>query len=145
MPFVTGGDLCLVYSCRPFTVLRFEPSSAQLETIVEVATDYRFSEMRGGSQGLAVDEGYLFVGHQVFYAGNLRRYAHRFISVGPTLAPTGISPPFSFVGAPIEFCAGIAWRGNNIVLSFGINDARAALAEISLDAVVELLEPLAGS
>ncbi|HTW99119.1 MAG TPA: glycosyltransferase [Acidimicrobiales bacterium] len=142
MPFVVGDALHFVYSCRPFTVLRFEPATAQLEAVVQLETDYRFAGLRGGSQGLPVDDGYLFVVHQVFDSGGRRSYAHRFLSVGPALLPTGISRAFCFVGAAVEFCTGIASHGGDVLLGFGIEDRSAALARLSLDAVIELIEPV---
>jgi len=143
MPFVVEDELCFVYSCRPFSVLHWDADRCRLDEVATTATDYRFAGLRGSSQGLAVDDGYLFVAHQAQTVGNHRRYSHRFIAVGPSLRPTGISPPFSFVHDGIEFCGGIASREDDVLLSFGIDDRRAALAVLSLDAVIDLIEPIA--
>jgi len=144
MPFVVGGELHFVYSSRPFTVLRFDEASRRLETVVSLPTDYRFTGLRGGSQGLPVDEGFLFVAHQVTSPGPSRRYLHRFVAVDGSLLPSGISPPFVFGHEGVEFCAGIAHKGDDLVMSYGVDDERAALAIVALSSVIEAIEPLRG-
>ncbi len=47
-----------------FTVVRFDEATGGLETVLTLPTDYRFTGLRGGSQGLPVDGGFLFVTHQ---------------------------------------------------------------------------------
>jgi len=142
MPFVVGDGLCFVYACRPFTVLWWDPVAGRPREILRTKTDHRFAGLRGGSQGLPVDDGYLFVVHEVRRSSTVRHYAHRFISVDGSLRPTGISRPFVFLHAGIEFCAGIARRGEEVVLSFGIDDRQGATAVLPLDAIIDVLEPL---
>lgn len=147
MPFVLDEGLYFVYSCRPFTVVRFDETRLGLDVVVDVQSDCRFAGLRGGSQGLPVDDGFLFVTHQVLYVDGRRRYLHRFVSIDGTLVPSGISPPFVFEAEAregIEFCAGITRRGDDVLMSYGIDDARAAFAITPLDSVIEAIEPLRG-
>jgi len=146
MPFVVDDGLHFVYVCRPFTVLRFDPATGDTEVGAVVPTDHRFAGLRGGSQGLPVDDGFLFVTHQVLWHGSRRRYVHRFVSVDASLRPSGISRPFVFEQEGVEFCSGIAWldaaSGEDVVLSYGVDDGACRLAVIPLEQIVELMEPL---
>ncbi|HXP36941.1 MAG TPA: hypothetical protein VN817_04165, partial [Solirubrobacteraceae bacterium] len=55
------------------------------------------------------------------------------------------TPRFTFAADRVEFCAGMALRGGELVLSFGVSDAAAGLAVLALEDVLALLEPLAAS
>lgn len=141
MPFVLAGDLCVVSSCRPFTVLRFDDSRSCLEELVRLPTDCRFAGLRGGPPGLAVDDGFLFITHQLVDLQGTWRYLHRFVAVDGSLSPSGISGPFTFAGKAFEVCAGMAFRGDDVVLSFGIGDRSSAPAAAPLEAIISLIEP----
>ena len=56
------------------------------------------------------------------------RYLHRFVLLDERLALAALSPPFTFTSDRVEFCAGMARRGDELVLSFGVSDAAAGLA-----------------
>jgi glycosyltransferase involved in cell wall biosynthesis len=144
MPFVVGDELHFVYRCRPFTVLRWDWASHRLDRVRLIPTDYRFAGLRGSSQGLAVDDGYLFVAHEAHPTAGGRRYLHRFMTVDGSLSPSGISAPFAFVHDGIEFCAGLARRGSDLLLSFGVEDRCAAVAVVPIDSVIDAIEPLTG-
>lgn len=140
MPFVRDGELHFVYACDPFTVLRYD--GRQLNEVRRVRMDHRFARLRGSSQGVRIDDGFLFVVHEVDQHAGGRRYAHRFLAVGPELTPTGLSLPFAFVQDGVEFCAGLACQGEDLVMSFGVDDASAHLCRAPLSAVLDLVEPL---
>lgn len=102
---------------------------------------------RGGSQLVAIGDGkWLAIVHEVAHeASGARIYEHRFVRFDE---PAGwkidaISPPFAFRELrAIEFAAGLAYLGGNLVASFGVRDAEAWLCEMPLAEVVELLEPI---
>lgn len=108
-----------------------------------------FTGFRGGSQGCETASGrWRFVVHEVFGATDAERtYVHRFVDVtgGPDegFALSSVSPRFSFTGARIEFCAGLAHDGDDLVLSFGVDDAQALLARVPVDVVDEWMQPVA--
>ena len=143
MPFVADGALHVVYSCGPTVVLRCDTDTGAVE---EVARHYAPDEahhFRGGSQGVALDAGHLFVIHEVDRAEAMLRYLHRFVLLDGDFALAGISAPFTFTSDRVEFCAGMARHGNDLVLSFGVSDAAAGLAVLSAQDALDLLEPLA--
>jgi hypothetical protein len=141
MPFVHDGHLDLLYACEPTRVLRHDVGRGLTTTVAAHGGPDVAREFRGGSQGLPVAGGFLFVVHQVDRSGPTVRYLHRFVRFDDALALTSLSPAFSFTGDEIEFCAGMARHGDDLVLSFGVGDAAAGLALVSLAEVERLLEP----
>jgi predicted GH43/DUF377 family glycosyl hydrolase len=100
---------------------------------------------RGSSQLVPIGGGrWLCLIHEVAHERDGRRiYEHRFVCFDETAdwEIVGISPPFAFrESRAIEFAAGLARRGDQLVASFGIRDAEAWLVEMNLPEVVRLLE-----
>ncbi len=142
MPFVAGDELYFVYGCHPFTVLRFEPDAATLTEVAVTPTPAVMAGLRGGSQGVPVPGGYLFVVHEAHDELGERSYTHRLVVMTREFRPAGLSEPFSFTHDGIEFCAGAARAAGDLVLSFGLNDRVAALAVAPLDQLLSLVLPL---
>jgi hypothetical protein len=140
MPFTDGGTLHFVYGLDPPAVLRWDAGAAAATVVAGYPCRER-GRYRGGSQGVEVDGGWLFVVHEAAGWGAHRRYLHRFVLLDAEHRLAGVSPPFTFAHEPIEFCAGIAPRGGDLVLSFGIDDQEAHLVVVSRDEVIELLAP----
>ena len=142
MPFSLGGALHFVYTLAPTVVLRCDPVSGETERVIEHPAPEGAASLRGGSQGVAVDDGFLFVVHEVDRTGPGLCYLHRFVLLGRDLRLAGMSPPFTFASDRIEFCAGAARRGDSLVLSFGISDAAAGLAVLPLVEALGLIVPV---
>ena len=140
MPFTDGGTLHFVYGLDPPAVLRWDAGAASA-TVVSGDPCRERGRYRGGSQGVQVDGGWLFVVHEATGWGAHRRYVHRFVLLDAERRLAGVSPPFTFAHEPIEFCAGMAPRGSDLILSFGIEDQEAHLVVVSRDEVIELLAP----
>ncbi len=142
MPFLVSGELALLYTCGPTVVLDCDPATAQTAVRSRTPAAAIAREFRGGSQGVTTAEGHLFVVHEVVRAGTALRYLHRFVLVDHDLALAGISPEFTFTTDRVEFCAGMAVRGRDLVLSFGVSDAAAGLAVLPQQTALGLLEPV---
>jgi glycosyltransferase involved in cell wall biosynthesis len=142
MPFVAGGEVLIVYRCGPTIVLRCDPASGELHRRAEHDAPEPAEDFRGGSQGVAIDGGgHLFVVHEVDRSGPTLRYLHRFLKLDEDLALSAASPSFTFTSDRVEFCAGMARRDDEVVLSFGVSDAAAGLAVLPLREALALLEP----
>ncbi|MGZ4384879.1 MAG: tetratricopeptide repeat-containing glycosyltransferase [Gaiellaceae bacterium] len=141
MPFVAHDSLAVVYSCGPTVVLRCDPASGNVEPISRRSAPPFAAEFRGGSQGIPVENGHLFVVHEVDRSEAKLRYLHRFVLLGDDLAISALSRPFTFISDRVEFCAGLARQGDSLILSFGVSDAAAGLAVVSTDEALGLLEP----
>jgi predicted GH43/DUF377 family glycosyl hydrolase len=144
MPFTVDGELHLVYSLAPTLVYRCDPSAGGALTLVaEHDAPAIAASLRGGSQGVQVAGGVLFAAHSVAVVAGERRYVHRLVLLGGDLRIEALSPPFTFTADPVEFCAGMALRGDELVLSFGVSDVAAGLAVVALDEILALLAPVA--
>lgn len=141
MPFADAGELRVVYSATPTLVLRHDLTSGAMTTVARHPGPPGGDQLRGGSQGVAVDGGTLFVVHEVDRTAARPRYLHRFLLLDTALAVAGLSPPFTFTSDRVEFCAGMARHGDELVLSFGISDAAAGLAVVDLGEALALAQP----
>ena len=142
MPVVVDGALHVVYRCGPTTVLLgCDVETGELHFVSEERAPEFAADFRGGSQGVALDGGgYLFVVHEVDRSQRAAQYLHRFVRLDDHFRLAAVSPPFTFVAERVEFCAGLARRNGDVVLSFGVSDAAAGLAVVELDEVLGLLE-----
>ena len=146
MPFVAGDELRIVYSTAPTVVFRCDPASGQLQRLSEHSVEAELPELRGGSQGVPVPGGHMFVVHEAHWHGPGRRYHHRFVLIDDDHRLAGLSRPFTFTGNAIELCAGLASRGNDLVLTFGVGDRAAAIGICDCDQAMGLLDsPHGGS
>ena len=90
-----------------------------------------------------MDDGYLFVVHEVDHSERLVRYLHRFVLLGDDLVLAAISS--LSLSRLTESSSVPEWpspRANSL-LSFGVSDAASGLATVPAHEVLELLEPTA--
>jgi hypothetical protein len=144
MPFVVGDELFIVYTCSPTVVFRCDLDSGELTEVSRQPSPQEIAEERGGSQGVPVRDGTLFVTHRVIWPDGRRLYEHRFLLMDTeSMTFVATSARFRFFDARVEFCGGIAVDGEDLVLSFGVEDASAYLARIPYDGVRASLSRLA--
>jgi tetratricopeptide (TPR) repeat protein len=149
MPFVVDGELHILYMCAPSVVGHLD---ADTQLVVDSSTSGppAATHFRGGSQGVPFNDGYLFLVHEVTFFDTRRVYSHRFIHLTSSVTKTGerrwditsMSCPFYFRELGIEFAAGLATDGEDLVASFGVRDAEAWLVRMSADHVAAQLVPL---
>jgi tetratricopeptide (TPR) repeat protein len=142
MPFVRDAELLFVYTVDPTCVFRYDVARGVLALAGDLPGPGLDTDLRGGSQGVDVDGGTLFVVHEARDAGGRREYAHRLVLVDERLGVGGISSRFGFTGEEIEFCAGLAAAGDDLLLAFGVGDRRAGIARVSTREALGLLEPV---
>lgn len=96
---------------------------------------------RGGSQVInAGDNRWLALVHEVAADDGRRIYEHRFVLFDDGCDIVGWSPPFAFRETrTIEFAAGLARRGDQLVATFGVRDAEAWMVEMSLAEVLGMI------
>ena len=70
-----------------------------------------------------------------------RTYWHRFVWFDADLMVRRLSLPFVFLDRQIEFCAGLAYHpnGNDLIISYGVRDAEAHLATVSIEEVAAMV------
>jgi predicted GH43/DUF377 family glycosyl hydrolase len=97
---------------------------------------------RGGSQLVDLGDGrWLAIVHEVADDTGGRIYEHRFVLFNDDeWRIVGWSPAFAFRETrAIEFAAGLARRGDQLVATFGVRDAEAWMAEMSLAEVLAMI------
>jgi tetratricopeptide (TPR) repeat protein len=149
MPFDVDGELHILYLCSP-TVVGHLDDDAHLVIDSSTPGPPAATHFRGGSQGVAFANGVLFLVHEVTFVDAQRVYSHRFIQVTSSTATNGgsrwditsMSAPFHFLELGIEFAAGLAIDGDDLIASFGVRDAEAWLVRMPAVEVAAQLVPL---
>ena len=138
MPLVDGDAAKFIYA----TSLNGDVGSTTIFDLVEAddpdvrprysiqppaGTAYGHGRLRGGSQAVRVDGGWIFCVHDVAFPGSSRLYLHRFVLIDDKLQLVSMTDPFYFEKLGIEFCAGLALVGGKLVASYAVHDGSARL------------------
>jgi hypothetical protein len=130
MPVILpNGKLRWIYSVDP-TVVR---APGETKPVSESLPCRPLGDLHGSSQLVEVLGGYLAVVHETIILQARRVYVHMFVAFDRNLKVAGISSPFYFRRIGVEFCAGMARHPRHpdrLVLSFGVHDEEAWLAEV---------------
>lgn len=136
--------LLLLYGADPTIVLEFDFDSMALKEspVLEIPPDLALDGLRGSSQmvpfNLAGERGWLYVSHEAVDMPP-RTYSHRFVWLDAGMRIQYVTEPFFLVYRGIEFCAGLAQRGDELLVSFGVRDASAHLMFVDADTVAKSL------
>jgi len=136
MPFVMGDVLRFIYATHPTTVfelIHVEDHDHRVLHASNAALGH--GRLRGGSQGVRFDGGWIFIVHDVAFPGDGRIYLHRFVFFDVDLRLVSMTPLFYFERLGIEFCAGLAHVGDKLVASYAVNDGSARLGVFDPDAI----------
>lgn len=143
MPLVTGEELRFIYAIDPVPfVLKYQDKFKHVTPLPEKLV-MQPSNVRGGSQVIPYEDGFLCVVHQVHESEDKQRakfvYAQRLAKLDRFLGLERVSAPFMFQRRGIEFCAGLCeWHGD-FVLSYGLEDSSAQLAVVKREVVRAML------
>lgn len=148
MPVVLDGGLHVVYSCGPTVVRRVDVETGRTAVATEHPTHPLLGPWSGGSGLVAVDPadggGFVAIVHdRVVPDGGSRIYRHRFVRFDPELRVVAATRWFSFEAAEVEFAAGLAPMGDDLVVTYGVDDAAAALALVPRSSLAWAFEPVA--
>ncbi len=142
MPFVHNNEIHILYMCDPFVIIKPDLETGDCEIISRRNQKYNMSLYRGGSPGLSFDDGYLFVVHEVFFEGKIRKYIHRFLYMNKQFQISKISQPFFLKDKTIEFVIGLSYdpTGKYLCIGMGYQDRKAYLVKVDIDVVKNMLE-----
>jgi len=121
---------------NPTEVVKFNPENKTTETTkLGAYQDYMLKDLRGGSQVIPFDDGYLALTHETDLYKSERglkdaTYRHRFVYWDKNFNPMKFSREFSFMGAKIEFCCGMAEYNGNLLITFGYQDNAAFIIDV---------------
>ncbi len=133
------GRLRILYSSDPVTVL--ELTDGELKVQCKNPSPYDLSGFRGSASPIAWRENWLYVIHETtaHRDDKKRTYVHRFCLMNAKYEFLKCSEPFYFEEKGIEFCAGMARYKDGVILTYGINDARARMAYVTEQTINSML------
>ncbi len=99
------------------------------------------SGFRGSAAPIKWGKNWLYVVHETtaHRDDKKRTYVHRFCLMNVRYEFLKCSDPFYFEEKGIEFCAGMARYKDGVILTYGINDARARMAYVTENTINEML------
>jgi hypothetical protein len=143
MPILDGtADVSFLYMTDPTTVTRFDPETGQCKQVARHVPRFSLDHLRGGSQLIPMSDaslGFLAVTHEVTLRDKNRVYLHRFVRFAPDFTVAAVSEPWFFRRRGVEFCAGLARMGDDLILSYGLGDCEAWLMRVNETEVLAML------
>jgi tetratricopeptide (TPR) repeat protein len=145
MPVAACGEadaLRFIYGCFPIVVLRYDDGLGATSPEVRQPGPSVARKFSGGTQAIAVDGGHLALIHEAadFEDGG-RVYTHRWVWFDAEWRLARLSSPFLLHERGIEFAAGLAQRGDELVVSYGVWDREAWLATLPLSGILSRINP----
>lgn len=145
MPWVKGDDLYAIYAQDPYEV--FHINGSKISQAFCPGDKEALTGQFGGSCVISWKDKFIGVIHRkhkgrILADGTTKKlmyYTHSFIVYSQNFEILAVSPPFTFEGQRIEFCAGIALFEHSIVFSYGIWDKNAMLLKAPLESVINAL------
>jgi len=130
--------------CNPTEIVQVDPDT---KTCVTIKTGQPVSynqDLRGGSQVIPYKDGYLALIHVVnLFTSEAGRkdaiYRHAFVYWDKNFDLIKISKQFNFMGADIEFCAGMAIKDDSMLITFGFQDNAAYIVKSPMSLIEEYL------
>jgi len=129
---------------NPTEVVKFDPASKTTVT-TKLGKYYPLDrDLRGASQVIPFLDGYLTLTHETFLYRSERdlkdaTYRHRFILWDKNFNVVKFSNEFSFMGAKIEFCCGMAEYNDTILITFGYQDNAAFIMQAPKNFIIDFI------
>ena len=138
---------------EPFKYVKWTNPTEVVEVFIDTCTSktLKLSEalnlprdIRGGSQVISFEDGYLALSHEVdlFQSPEGRKdsiYYHRFILWDKDFKIVKVSDEFHFLDGHVEFSVGIAERKGNYLITFGFQDNAAFILECPKKVIKEFI------
>lgn len=131
---------------NPTEVVEADPVTGTCKTVfLSDPASFNTADLRGGSQVLTIGGRYVAIVHEVnlFNSEAGRKnavYTHRFVVWDSDFKLIEVSDSFSFMGAKIEFCCGMAEFGDHLLVSFGFQDNAAFLLGVPMAMLGRILK-----
>ena len=129
---------------NPTEMVRYNLQTNTTETLFVKKNNMNLSNnLRGGSQVIDWDDGYLAVVHEVYSTYIDGKYDHeykqQFIFWDKQWNLVKYSDQFTMMGAKIEFVSGLTTIDGDTIISFGHQDSTSFVVRVSNDFIRELL------
>lgn len=129
---------------NPTALMKFEEGK-ETEVFETNGYDDQISgHMRGGSQVIKFNGGYLTIIHETDMYSSERgmkdaTYRHRFVFWDKNFVSRKVSKLFSFMNMKIEFCCGMCSFGEDFLITFGGQDNAAYILKVSKKVVEDFI------
>lgn len=128
----------------PTELVKANPENGECDTVFIKQTPAITHDQRGGSQIIRWGSMYIGFTHEVDLFHNYLDqkdafYRHRMILWDEQFNFAGVTKPFTFLDARIEFCVGAATFEGDLLLSFGFQDNAAFLLKVPKAVVEDLI------
>lgn len=142
MPILGHPDV-FVYLCDPTTVIHAAPGGTVERLRRTASLRQNLTELRGGSQLIPHQDGWISIIHEVIYAAAPTRYLylHRFVKFSSRFEIQAVSELFYLERKGVEAVIGLARDGDRLVASYAVRDAQVGLAFFDVRAVDRILTP----
>ncbi len=145
MPVSQEGSLRLVYSCDPTVILAPDLATGYCRTVSEAVPPFWCGDVRGGSQLAPVIDAsgtklFIAIVHGVLREHPRRSYYHAFTLFDLDLRLIAMSSPFVLRERQVEFAAGCVVCGDELMITWGENDARAWMGRIAVADALKLCQ-----
>lgn len=129
---------------NPTEIVKFDIESKTCKTVLLKDSNVNISnDLRGGSQIISWNEGYLGVVHQAYhtYPNNKfdNEYKQQFIFWDSEWNIVKYSPQFTIMGSRIEFVSGLTICGDDIIMTYGHQDNASFIIRVSQKFVEDFL------
>lgn len=129
---------------NPTEVVKYNPENNTTETVILSSSKDcpGCSDLRGGSQVIPFNGGYLALVHEVsFCQSEAKRknadYYHRFIVWDKNFELVRRSDRFNFMNGRIEFACGMCVHNDKILITFGFQDNASYLLEVPINLITD--------
>ena len=128
----------------PTEVVYADPLNKTCEQLYIRQTIPAPADQRGGSQVIKWGSMFIAITHEVnLFKNHLAQkdavYRHRLLIWDEAFNLAGMSKPFSFLDARVEFCVGAAKLGNDLLLTFGFQDNAAFVLRVPSLVIEDLI------
>lgn len=145
MPVAAGEQaeaIRFVYSCHPTVIVRYDEELGTVVPEIIQPGPPVAREFSGGTQAIEIDGGHLCLIHEAAnFEDKSRVYTHRWVWFDADWRLARFSSPFLLQERGIEFAAGLAQQGDDLIVSYGLWDREAWLATVPLSDVLSRLAP----
>jgi hypothetical protein len=142
MPVVVSGRLFVVTGLDPFELVAWDRARGRFEMVTRMVGAPGLAGWIGGSSGLQIADGFLFVIRRVRLGERSRLVTHRFLAVDDRLCPVAASREFVFQRYGGEVCRGLARWGDDLLCSYASEAGRGWMTAVPCDVVRAGLLPL---
>ena len=120
---------------NPLEIVKVDTETNTSEVVISKPLVGQLNNLRGGTQVIPFGKGHLCIIHEckLWYNAAENRnvlYTHRWVLFDKDWNIEHISEAFSFMDGEIEFCCGMAFDNNDLLISFAFQDNAAFILKI---------------